>query len=255
MSGFEVWSQKELLEISRTWRRFVLPVLLIVMAVLSPVFARIAPELVRSFSGDDPGVIIQLPDPTAQDALRQWGQSLDQIVLMAVIVIAAGLISSDLAKGAGQLALVKPLSRRDYVLAKVTVLAGYLAMLTIIASAICGAGTWILFAEVPWRQLVEISALWLVLAGMFICIQALLSTLLRSQTAAAGAGIAIYFVSDLVGLWRPLNWYSPAGLMGAYSDVVSGKDTHLIVPIVTAVAVGTACLGTAIAVFERQSLR
>ena len=255
MSGFQTWIWKELLEISRTWRRFVLPLLLLIMAIVSPVLARTTPDLLRSFASSDPGVVIQLPDPTAHDALRQWGQSLGQIVLFAVIVIAAGLVSSDLASGAGQLALVKPLSRSAYILAKVAVLAGYLAVLTVVAAIVCGLLTWAIFGRLPARQLATITGSWLVVAGLFICILTLFSTVWRSQTASAGAGIALYFAASIVALWKPVRDYTPVGLMTAYDAIASNRPVQLVVPIAVSVILAILALLAAIRLFQRQSIR
>jgi ABC-2 type transport system permease protein len=255
MSGFDTWVWKELLEISRTWRRFVLPLLLLIMAILSPVLARITPELLRSVASNDPGVIIQLPDPTSSDALRQWGQSLGQIVLFAVIVISAGLISSDLTSGAGQLALVKPLSRRAYILAKAAVLAGFVAVVTIAAALVCGLLTRALFGDLPVRALIEVTAVWLVLAALFICVMTFLSTVLRSQTAAAGAGIALYFIASIAALWAPAKTATPIGLLTAYDALVAGRKPPLLWPIVTAAILSVSMLLLAIRQFQRQAIR
>jgi ABC-2 type transport system permease protein len=242
-------------EISRTWRRFVLPLLLVIMAIMSPVLARVTPNLIRSLSSDDPGVVIQLPDPTSLDALRQWGQSLSQIVLIAVIVIAASLISGDLASGAGQLALVKPLGRSAYILAKVVVLAGFLAILTIVATAICGLLTVAIFGDVPTRKLIELTLVWLVLALLFIAVMTLFSTMWRSQTAASGAGIALYFLISIAAIWQPAKDYSPVGLTSAYETIVSGRSTPLFVPLLTSAVLIVLLLFAAIKVFQRQSIR
>lgn len=255
MNGFDTWVWKELLEISRTWRRFVLPILLLIMAIISPVLARITPELLRSVATSDPGVIIQLPEPTAVDALRQWGQSLGQIVLFAIIVISAGLISNDLTSGAGQLALVKPLSRRDYILAKVVVLGGYLVVVTIAAAVICGIVTRLIFGNLPMRELVISTAVWLVLALLFICLMTLFSTVLRSQTAAAGAGIGLYFLASIAALWQPAKEYSPVGLLTVYNDIVMGHAVHLLIPVVTALIIAVVALLVAIWHFQRQTIR
>lgn len=255
MSGFEVWVWKELLEISRTWRRFVLPLLLLIMAILSPALARITPDLLRSLASNDPGVVIQLPEPTSGDALRQWGQSLGQIVLFAVIIISAGLVSSDLTSGAGQLALVKPLSRRAYILAKVAVLTGFLAVSTIVAATLCGLLTWVIFGDLPVRELIQVTMVWLVLGALFICVMTFLSTALRSQTAAAGAGIAIYFGGSIAALWQPAKDNTPVGLMTAYDALVAGRNVFLLWPIVTAVILSVVVLLLAIRLFQRQTIR
>lgn len=255
MSGFDTWVWKELLELSRTWRRFVLPLLLLIMAVLSPVLAYVTPDLVRSLTSNDPSVIIQVPEPTSRDALVQWGQSLSQIVLFGVIVITAGLVSSDLASGAGQLALVKPLSRPSYILAKVAVLTGFLAVLTLAATVVCGLVTFGLFGDVPIHKLLILTACWLVLAIFFIGVMTLLSTAVRSQAAAAGVGIGIYFGASIVALWAPAKHYTPVGLMGAYNAIAAGRPVSLLWPIVSSLALATLAVLLAIAHFQRQSIR
>ncbi len=255
MSGFEVWARKEMLEIARTWRRFVLPGMLLIMAILSPVLARITPELLRSVGSGDPGVIIQVPDPTSPDALRQWGQALGQLVLVAVIIVSAGLISNDLKDGAAQLALVKPLSRRDYVLAKVAVLIGFLVASTAIASVICGITTQLIFQTVPVRDLAELSAVWLVFAAVIVCVMALVSTIVPSQVAASGIGIALYFSLSLIGLWTPANHYSPIGLLSSLDSIATGKSVPLLVPLVTAILLGVLSIILTILHFQRKTIR
>lgn len=255
MSGFETWIWKELLEIRRTWRRFVLPLLVLGMAIASPVLARITPDLLRSISSSDPSVVIQLPEPTSRDALRQWGQSLGQIVLFGLIIISAGLISGDLTSGAGQLALVKPLSRRAYILGKVTVLTGYLAILTIIGAIVCALLTWLIFSDLPAPDLAAITGLWLVLGTLIICIMTLLSTVLRSQTAAAAAGIALFFVASIIGLWKPAKDYTPIGLLGAHENIAAELPVTVFIPIVSSVALAIISLIVAIRLFQRQTIR
>jgi ABC-2 type transport system permease protein len=225
------------------------------MAILSPALARITPDLLRSFASNDPGVVIQLPDPTSADALRQWGQSLGQIVLFAVIVISGGLVSNDLTSGAGQLALVKPLSRPAYILAKVAVLSGFLVVSTIVAAILCGLLTRAIFGDLPVRDLVQVTMVWLILAALLICVMTLLSTALRSQTAAAGAGIAIYFGASIAALWQPAKDNTPVGLMTAYDTLVAGGTVPLLWPIVTAVILSVVMLVLAIRLFQRQTIR
>lgn len=255
MSGYRVWVGKELLEIRRTWRRFVLPGMLLVMAILSPVLARITPALLRSVASSDPGVVIQLPEPVAADAVREWAQSLSQLVLVAVIVIAAGLVSGDLKDGAAQLALVKPLRRRDFVLAKVTVLAGFLMVVTLVAAAACAAVTRLIFGDVPIGNLLQVTLVWLIYAVMTICVMTLLSTVVPSQIAAAGIGIGIYFLVSIAGIWTPANRFSPVGLLSALDKLAIGAPVPLTLPIVSAILVAAVSLFVALVQFRRRPLQ
>lgn len=255
MSGFAVWVRKEAFEVAFTWRRYVLPVLVLLLAVLSPIMARITPELLRSFASSDPGVVIQLPDPTATDAIRQWAQSLSQIVSFAVIILAAGLVSNDIKDGTAQLALVKPLSRSAFVLAKAIVMFGFLAAVTAVGAILCGGMTQAIFGTVPVRDLALVTFTWLGFAALLICLLILCSTVLKSQAAAAGAGIGIYFAFSLAGLWEPAMRYSPIGLLANLSALASGDPAPLAIPTLTGILAGALALAVTIWHFQRQPLR
>ena len=73
-SGYLAFLRKEALEIRRTWRIWVLPGLLLFFGFTSPVLARIAPNLVKSLTADQPGTIIQLPEPVPLDAYVQMAK-------------------------------------------------------------------------------------------------------------------------------------------------------------------------------------
>lgn len=255
MSGFSVWVRKEALEIACTWRRHVLPLLVLIMAVLSPALARITPKLLRSFASSEPGVVIRLPDPTATDAIRQWAQSLSQIVIFAVVILAAGLVSNDLKEGTAQLALVKPLSRRAFLLAKVVVQTGFLAAVTVIGAFLCAAVTRALFASLPTAELARVTLAWLAFASVMICLVTLCSIVMKSQAAAAGAGIGLYFLFSLGGLWEPLTHYSPIGLLAGLPELAAGESFPLTLPLATGALTCAVALMVAIWRFQRQTLR
>jgi ABC-2 type transport system permease protein len=255
MIGFDVWFRKEAMEIALTWRRYVLPVLVLLLAVLSPVLARVTPELLRSVASNDPGVVIQLPDPTATDAIRQWAQSISQIVSFAVIILAAGLVSNDIKEGTAQLALAKPLSRSAFLLAKALVMIVFVMAVAAVGAILCGFVTRAIFETVPARELALVTLAWLGFAAMMICVLVLLSTVLQSQAAAAGVGIGIYFVMSIAGLWEPASRYSPVGLLSGLTDLAAGNGSPVVVPMLTAILVGVIVLAIANWHFRRQPLR
>ncbi len=255
MSGFGVWVRKESFEIRRTWRLWVLPLLVITMAILSPVLAWVTPDLVRSFASDEPGVVIELPDPVSADALRQWAQSLTQIILIAIVITTSGIVSSELRSGTATMLLTKPLSRSSFVLAKALVQSLFVGLLAILGAAIAGVVTRVIFGELSWRNLVELTAVWLGLALFMIAVMTMFSTLLASATAAAGIGIAFYFVLTLGSLWRPVRDFSPSGLLSAVDALAVGNSQQVIVPAISAVVLSTLALGTAVIRLNQMSLR
>lgn len=254
MTGFSVWLQKELLEIRSTWRLWVLPILFLIFAVVSPVLAEVTPAILKSFASEEPGTVITLPDPVPADALRQWGQSLSQIVLFAVIIATAGIVSTELRTGTASLVLVKPLSRRAFVLAKALAQGIFLTALTILGTAVCAIVTQLIFGEVPLADLVRTSAIWLLLVLVFIAMMVLLSTLLASQAGAAGAGIASFFALSIAALWRPLRDYSVAGLIPAIDEAAIGQAPDILIPVMSGIVLVALLLAFAAYRLERMSI-
>jgi ABC-2 type transport system permease protein len=111
MTGFGAFLRKEVTEIRRTWRLWVIPGMLVFFGVTSPIIAALTPALVRSMAASQPGVVIQLPAPTALDAYAQFIKNLDQFVLLALVITGAGIVSGERASGTAILVLTKPLSR------------------------------------------------------------------------------------------------------------------------------------------------
>ena len=99
MTGLVAFLRKELTEIRRTWRLWVIPGMLVFFGLTSPIIAALTPALVHSMTAAQPGVVIQLPAPTALDASAQFLKNLDQFVLIAVVIAGAAVVSGERASG------------------------------------------------------------------------------------------------------------------------------------------------------------
>ena len=254
MSAFGVLLRKELREIRRTWRIWVLPAILLFIAVTSPILAEITPELVRSLASDQPGVVIELPDPAPLDSYRQLVSQLSQIGLLALIITTAGIVSAEVRSGTAILVLTKPVSRRAFVLAKVVAQLILLAAATVLAALVCWAGTLAIFGEAPAGELVAAAGLWLLVAAGFVCLMTLFSTLVTAQAGAAGAGIAAYFVLSILAGWGPAQRWTPAGVFHATSAVIDGARPELAGPILTTLVLGALAVAAAVRRLDRAEL-
>ena len=145
MTGFSAFLGKELTEIRRTWRIWVIPGMLVFFGVTSPILAALTPALVRSMATSQPGLVIQLPPPTAHDAYVQFIKSLDQLVLIAIIITGAGVVSGERSSGTAMLALTKPLSRGAFVVTKILSQTTLLVAATALGTAVCLAVTAVVF--------------------------------------------------------------------------------------------------------------
>ena len=79
-------------------------------------------------------------------------------------------------------------------------------------------------------------AVWLLYAAILVVVMTLCSAAFRSRGAAAGAGLAFYFLTLLLSTWGPAARYAFVGLWPSMSRALAGKDTALAWPVATAAA-------------------
>ena len=254
MTGFGAFLGKELTEIRRTWRIWVIPGMLLFFGVTSPIIAVMTPALVRSMAASQPGVVIHLPPPTSLDAYGQFIKNLDQFVLIAVVITGAGVISGERSAGTAMLALTKPLSRRAFVLAKIVSQVTLLAAATTLGTAACLLVTKAIFEGAVARPFVTAVALWMLYAVLLVVVMTLFSAAFRSRGAAAGLGLGFYFLTLLLSNWGPASRYTFLGLMPAMRDALMRQTLSLGWPLTTAMAAIVAGAAAAVSIFERQEL-
>jgi ABC-2 type transport system permease protein len=253
MRGFSRFFGKELQEIARTWRLFVLPGIMLFFAVSGPILAKMTPELLASLTTSQPGVVIKLPEPTYVDAYVQWAKNLSQLVVFALLIVSGGIVAAERATGTAVLVLTKPVSRAGFVVAKFLAQSGLVVVATLVCTTVTWGVTLAVFGEAPPAKLFEAAGIWLAFAILLLSITLLLSCAL-STIAAAGTAILVYFAILLASAWGPAVRWSPAGLVGAPSAVVLSKSVEVGWPLVTCVVVTGVFVLAAIAVFNRREL-
>jgi ABC-2 type transport system permease protein len=254
MTGFAAFLRKELTEIRRTWRLWVIPGMLLFFGITSPIIAAITPALVQSIGASQRGVVIKLPPPTTLDAFGQFIKNLDQFILIAVVITGAGVVSGERSSGTAILALTKPLSRRAFVVAKILSQTVLLVAATALGTAACLAVTAVVFDGSHVPRLLTAVALWLVYASLLVVVMTLFSAAFTSRGAAAGAGLGFYFLTLLLSNWGPLARYSFLGLQPAMRDALRGEAMSLGWPVTTAVVAIVLGAVAAVGIFERQEL-
>ena len=254
MNGYAAFLGKEWMEIRRTWRIWVIPGLLLFFGLTSPILALVAPSLISSLAGSQPGMTITLPPPTPFDAGAQFLKSLSQLVIFALILGGAGSMSGERATGTAVLAVTKPVSRSAMVMAKLTADLLLLAGSTLAATLLCGVMTVALFGTVAWRPLLFAVGLWLVLAILVTSAMSLFSVWFRSRGAAAGAGLAFFFVTLLAAVWPPALRYSFSGLSAQAATALAGGTVAWSWSVGTAVLVSCLFAIVSMRAFERQEL-
>ena len=254
MTGLAVFLRKELTEIRRTWRLWVIPGMLIFFGVTSPIIAALTPGLVGSLSGGKSGVVIKVPPATALDAAVAFLKNLDQFMLIAVVITGAGVVSGERSSGTAILALTKPLTRGAFVVAKILSQLILLVAATTLGTIACLGVTKGIFGGVDAARLVTTVVIWLVYASLLIVVMTLFSASFRSRGAAAGAGLGFYFLTLLFSTWGPATHYSFAGLFPAMSEALRGNAVSSGWPLATAVLAIVLGGVAAVRIFERKEL-
>ncbi|MBC7220856.1 ABC transporter permease [Candidatus Bipolaricaulota bacterium] len=253
MTGFRAFLGKELREIVKTWRIWVLPGIGLFFAVTGPVIARFTPQLLAAVAPDT-GLVFQIPNPTFLDAYLQWTKNLIQLVTFAIIIIFAGVVSAERRSGTAVLVLTKPLSRRAFIAAKAVAQGAFLMATVAVGAAVTWALTYAVFGEAPLVPFVQATGIWLVWALMVLGIMVFLSSLVGSQAGAAGLGLGVFVLFSIGSIWTPVVRYSPAGLLGAPTDVLLGRAGPLLWPVVTGLVLTGISVAAAVVAFSRKEL-
>ncbi len=254
MNGFATFLGKELTEIRKTWRIWVIPGMLVFFAITSPIIAEITPGLLASISKGQPGVVVKIPSPTWRDSYAQYLKSLSQMVLIAVVITGAGAVSGERSSGTAVLTLTKPVSRAAFVLAKIVSQAGLLIAATVVSTAVCAALTIEIFGSAPLVPLVTSVSIWSIDALLLIVVMTLFSAAFSARGASAGAGLGFFFLTLLISIWPPANRYTFVGLTSVSAKTLLQQPAAALWPVATALLAGVLAAWGAVRVFEKQEL-
>src|SRR5688572_27237501 len=112
-------------EIVEQWASRKMPVLFVVMlamGLLSPISAKLLPEIIASL-GEGQNFTILLPEPTISDSLAQYIKNTSQLVMIVVLLLSAITIVTERERGLMTLIFPHALPRAVFVLAKFVALA------------------------------------------------------------------------------------------------------------------------------------
>jgi len=254
MNGLGPFLGKELREIRRTWRLFVLPGVLLFLGLTTPLLAAVTPKLLKMTAQRSPGVVIHFPTPTASDSYLQFMGNLAQLALLVIIVTGAAAVAGERRAGTDVLMLTKPLSRAGFIVAKAISSVLLVVVATVLGTALCVVVTVVIFDTSHIARFVESVAVWLVLAAMFTTMMVLLSAWTERQPAAAGAGLGVYVSLFVLTGFPAVRNVTPAGLLAANDALLKGKDAALAVPLATTAVLAVLCVAAAAWVFRRKEL-
>ncbi|MHA6512273.1 ABC transporter permease [Tessaracoccus sp. Z1128] len=252
MRSFRAFLAKDLVEIVRTWRIWVLPGILLFSAVTGPPTAAYTPELLATLGGDI--FTAEMPDPTWVDSYAQWTKNLSQIVAFALVIMLGSAISGEKRAGTAVMVLTKPVSRAGFVVSKFVSTAVLLVGATLAAMLVTWGVTLIWFPDAPLRPLLAATAAWLLFALLLVAVVLLGSAAVDSGAGAAGIGLGFFFLLMISGIWGPMLRWTPAGMVNAPVALGADVEVSLLWPALTTAALTAVLVWATARVFERREL-
>jgi ABC-2 type transport system permease protein len=245
--------RKEVLQLARTYRLLALAIVLVFFGLLSPLLAKLAPELIRMVPGGE-DLVSLIPDPTMADAVAQYVKNMTQFGLLLALLLTMGTVAQEKERGTAVLMLVKPLPRSIFLLAKFVAL----ALAFLLCLAVAGLGgyyyTLLLFAPPdPWGWLGLNLLLWVYML-VYVALTLLASVLARSQAAAAGLGLGAFLVLGAVGAIPGLGRYLPGQLATWGTALLADPTVRSWPALWISLGLILASLLAAWAAFRRQEL-
>jgi ABC-2 type transport system permease protein len=251
-----IWTaqlRKEWLELWRTRKLIVVLAVLLGFGFMSPILAKITPDLIESMGEDQmAGIVIQIPEPTENDAVDQFIKNMTQFGLLLAVLMSFGAVVGERERGQAALMFPHALPRAVFVLAKFAALTGLFALGLLFSAGATYLYTAILFKALdPAGFVALVALLYLWLIG-WVALALLASTLGRSMTGAGGIAFLFVLVILLAGTFTH---FTPDALLGWGRALATGEShparwggliVALALPIL---AVGGSCV-----ILQRQEI-
>lgn len=243
--------KKELRELLRTHKFTVVLVAFAAFGLLSPLTAKMLPELLQAMAGE---VVIQLPAPTALMAVDQYLKNLTQMGLLVVVLTAMGAVAGERERGTAAMILCKPVSRAAFVASKFIAYAAVLTAGLALAALACYYYVAVLFERVDAWSFIATNALLGLYLLVLLSLTLLASAIFRSTLAAGGLAFALAMAVSIAGILPNLDRYSPASLIDWGRALVAGTGEVAWPALVASMVLVALCGTLSWGIFRRHEL-
>ena len=254
MSGFIAFTKKEIVEQIRTYKAFILLAVFFIFGMMSPLTAKLLPDIFANMSIE--GMKIIIPPPTYIDAYTQFFKNTTQMGIIVVLLVFSGIIAQEVSKGTLINVLSKGLSRNAVIFAKYfTSVLVWTVSYTLAALTTFGYTVLLFGSHSTENLLFSLFCLWLF--GAFVLAVILLSgTLVNGNyggllvTAVILGGFLILNALPKFSKFNPFRLTSNNVALLTNSVKISDEITAVIITVIlTAV-----CLAATLIMFNKKKL-
>jgi ABC-2 type transport system permease protein len=250
--------EKEWMETLRDTKKLVLFAVFVFFGLLSPLAAKLTPELFSLLSSSPgmSGITMSFPSPDIFTYYEQFLKNMSQMIMVAIILVLMGSVSQEKADGTAALVMTKGVSRTVFLMAKLLS-----AFLTVTVSYWVSAGLFLIYTTLLYGSAViagtwdALSLIWLYL--LFVAVITLTaSTFSKSLGISALLSFGLLFFMMAISALPVLRDWSPMLLSSLPVRILQGLTTprQVIRPVIAAVLAIPFCWLLASWSFSRQEL-
>lgn len=259
--SFDIFLKKEITELIKSVKGIVLLIVFIFTAISSPLLAKLTPELLNLLADADPTVDMSalagvMPKPDSIVSYSQFFSNFSSICILALIIVFAGIVANEKAKGTAAYILTKNISRTEFIMSKLVS-----SVLFIFASTVLTAAVLKIYNDVLFNDgLIEFKYFIIYFAALFLYLLFIMSITLFSSilsknvTSATILSFLIFIVFNIWASIPKIGRYAPPNI-NDFNVLLNAKNwTDLTVGIIVTVLSSVLFLVLGINLFNKQEL-
>ncbi len=254
MKQFIAFSKKEFYESKDTYRIYILLVVFLIFGVMSPLFAKLTPEILKSLG--DTGVIIQVPEPTALDSWAQFFKNVGQMGILVIVIIFCGIMSNEFSKGTLVNLLTKGLKRNTVILSKFFVATILWLLAYLLCLSVCFAYTAYFWDLGDMKHaLLAFAAPWLF--GEFIIALLIVGgTIFNNIYGSLLSCLSVVIWLNIVSIFPNTAKFNPITLSGGTLSLLSGKGepSDFIPAVIICAALTIGLIISSVLIFNKKKV-
>lgn len=254
MRAYFAFTKKEFTENLRTYKLMIMIVVFLIFGVMSPLFAKFTPEILKAAGLD--ASALGMGSPTAVDSFAQFFKNVGQLGLFVIVIAFSGIMANELSKGTLINILTKGMKRSTVILSKFTMATVIWTVSYLLCLAVTYAYTAYYFTiENISNVFLTFSSMWL-FGMLLVAIVILGGVLFKSIYGSLLLTGGIVVVMTIVNIAPKLQKYNPITLSTHNMQLITAQKVPLdFMPAVIICAVLTiVSVIASIMIFNKKQL-
>lgn len=254
MRAYFAFTKKEFIENLRTYKLMIMIVVFLIFGVMSPLFAKFTPEILKAAGLD--ASALGVGTPTAIDSFAQFFKNVGQLGLLVLVIVFSGIMANELSKGTLINILTKGMRRSTVILSKFIMATVIWTVSYLLCLAVTYAYTAYYFTiENISNAFLAFSSMWL-FGVLLIAIVILGGVLFKNVYGSLLLTGGIVVVMTIVNIAPKLQKYNPITLSSDNMQLIMAqKATSDFMPAVIICAVLTiVSVIASIMIFNKKQL-